>query len=326
MMKRISIAGLLLVCLTGLPLLKAQQLPLYSQYVMNTFLLNPASAGSDGYTVLNLTSRRQWLGYKDGPQTYSFAAQSRMLKRRNSVSKSRLKGSRSGNVGLGANIFNDKNGAFSRTGASFSYAYHLNLFRSQISMGVSGSFMQIGIDKTKLDFEDFEPLTSTLGRNIYTPDFSVGAYYMFEGFYAGVSADQLLESFFRISGSQLDYILRRQYYFMTGYGFEVAEDFIIEPSVMVRFNEQLNNFYDISARGIYKRQYWVGYSFRRDMSGKTPTTHIASTGVKVNEFYFGYAFDYSSSPLFNSSYGTHELILAYKIGDSARRYRWVDRY
>lgn len=36
--------------------INAQQVPLYSQYMMNGFLLNPAVAGSEGYTAINLTA------------------------------------------------------------------------------------------------------------------------------------------------------------------------------------------------------------------------------------------------------------------------------
>ena len=59
----------------------AQQLPLYSQYLYNKFLINPAVAGSDGYTSLNLTAREQWVGYYGAPQTFSFSGQGRVLKR-----------------------------------------------------------------------------------------------------------------------------------------------------------------------------------------------------------------------------------------------------
>ena len=40
----------------------SQQLPVYSQYMMNKFLINPAVAGSEGYTSFNLTAREQWIG------------------------------------------------------------------------------------------------------------------------------------------------------------------------------------------------------------------------------------------------------------------------
>ena len=48
--------------------LKAQQLPLYSQYLMNGFMINPAMAGYDGYTAFNLTYRQQWLGFQGAPE------------------------------------------------------------------------------------------------------------------------------------------------------------------------------------------------------------------------------------------------------------------
>src|ERR1035437_10109597 len=60
--------------------LKAQQLPLYSQYSFNAFLLNPAVAGAEGYTAINLTSREQWLGIEDAPRTYALSLQTRIMK------------------------------------------------------------------------------------------------------------------------------------------------------------------------------------------------------------------------------------------------------
>ena len=62
--------------------LDAQQLPVYSQYIFNKYLINPAVAGADGYTSINLTTRQQWAGYKGAPQTYSLSAQGRLLKQK----------------------------------------------------------------------------------------------------------------------------------------------------------------------------------------------------------------------------------------------------
>ncbi|NMC99137.1 MAG: type IX secretion system membrane protein PorP/SprF, partial [Bacteroidales bacterium] len=38
----------------------AQQLPLYSQYMFNGFLLNPGIAGSVDYFPIRITARQQW--------------------------------------------------------------------------------------------------------------------------------------------------------------------------------------------------------------------------------------------------------------------------
>ena len=59
----------------------SQQLPVYSQYLYNKFLINPAHAGSDGYTSYNITAREQWIGYSGSPRTYSLSFQTRILKK-----------------------------------------------------------------------------------------------------------------------------------------------------------------------------------------------------------------------------------------------------
>ena len=58
----------------------AQQVPMYSQYIMNGFLINPSFAGSDGYTTVNLTVREQWVGMAGAPSTYAASFQTRILK------------------------------------------------------------------------------------------------------------------------------------------------------------------------------------------------------------------------------------------------------
>jgi len=74
-MKKVSIVAILFLIFTSG--IKAQQLPLYSQYMFNKFLINPAVAGSDGYTSFNLTAREQWIGIDNSPKTHSLSYQTR---------------------------------------------------------------------------------------------------------------------------------------------------------------------------------------------------------------------------------------------------------
>ena len=62
---------ILLVFIFMVGFAKAQQQPIYSQYMMNPYLINPAIAGYQGITDFNLTAREQWLGYGEGPSTYA---------------------------------------------------------------------------------------------------------------------------------------------------------------------------------------------------------------------------------------------------------------
>ena len=137
----------------------AQQVPLYSQYVLNGFLLNPAVAGSEGYTAVNLTAREQWIGFNNGPGTYALSFQTRILKksyisRGSSVRKRQQHGSRGGNVGVGGYIFNDRNGAVERSGFKGTYAYHLNFQQSQLSFGLSLVAYQFRLDEELIKLEN----------------------------------------------------------------------------------------------------------------------------------------------------------------------------
>ena len=80
MKTKVFILAFIMVFLAMVPAVKSQQLPVYSQYMMNSYLLNPAVAGHEGYTSLNLVAREQWIGLKDAPSTYAFSVQTRLLK------------------------------------------------------------------------------------------------------------------------------------------------------------------------------------------------------------------------------------------------------
>jgi type IX secretion system PorP/SprF family membrane protein len=328
--KKISISVILLIFGSASISVYSQQLPLYSQYVQNAFLLNPGIAGHDGFTTCNLTARRQWIGYKDGPQTYSASAQTRLMKRRKSASGGKVTSGRSGNVGVGANFFGDINGAISKMGIGATYAYHIHFQNSQLSFGLTAKLTQIGIDKSKLNFEDnsAEPLWNELGRNIYTPDAQVGVFWSNYRGFIGFSVDQLFQSAARLTQNDVNYIMKRQYYILGGYTFPVGDNYDIEPSFLIKSNEKIlkgsftTTQADIGARFFISKMYWAGLYYRTAYKG----TYIFTLGLRYNQFVFGYAFDYSSSGISNATYGSHEFIMAMKFGDSARRYKWLDRY
>ena len=146
--------GLIVLLLLILPVVRsqAQQLPVYSQYTFNKFLLNPATAGSDGYTTISLVAREQWVGFKGTPKTHALTIDSRLLRnsfisRNASVRKKKRLSSRSGRIGWAGHVFNDHFGQLDRTGIEGTYAYHLTIDEGQLSFGLSGVFYQFKINK-----------------------------------------------------------------------------------------------------------------------------------------------------------------------------------
>lgn len=323
MRKSLFILFISFACISSL---KAQQLPLYNQYMLNGYLVNPAVAGSDGYTTFSLTARSQWLGIPNAPNTQVFSFQTRVLKRSfivkgNSVKRKSFKPSRSGRIGLGAYVFNDMNGAMSRTGVHASYAYHIRIGENQLSFGLGGTAYQFHIQDLSF-FEENEPLLSEgIYQPVFVPDADFGIYYLSYKYYAGISVKNVMQSYLKLGNTSLDgYRLYRHYYVTGGYRFEINSRFALEPSGMFRMSSQLSPQMDFNVKAYFMENIWAGLSFR------TNGSLVSLFGVKVDRYYFGYAFDMGFSSIMKHTFGSHEFMLSVKLGDNARRYRWIERY
>jgi type IX secretion system PorP/SprF family membrane protein len=311
----------------------AQQLPLYSHYLYNKFLINPAVAGSDGYTSLNLTARKQWVGLPGSPQTFSFSVQTRILKHRLSVKTTKdnqtfLRPENDGKVGLGASVFSNQSGLIQRTGFQVSYAYHIWLQRmTQLSLGLSftGTYFRINEKELLLEDQNDPLLNDNLRRGIFIPDASFGVYVLNHLFNMGFSVNQLFGASAKIGNTAYsNYKLYRHYYLFGSYNFEKGKDIELRPNVLIMLSEQQNPvvspLVEFGMSFIYNQSFWAGLSYR------TSGAIIANAGVKYKNMYIGYAFDFTLQEIQRITYGTHELNIAWKFGDSARRYRWLDRY
>ncbi len=310
-----------------------QQLPLYSQYIYNKFLLNPAVAGSDGYTSLNLTARKQWVGLSGSPQTFSFSGQTRFLKRGHIIklkknNKTIFRPQNDARVGLGASVFNYQSGLIQRSGFQFAYAYHLWLQRmTQLSFGLSfsGTYFKINENALALEDQNDPLLNDNLRRGIFIPDATFGVYVLNHQYNVGVSVNQMLGASVKIGNKAYsNYTLYRHYYIFGSYSFEKGKDVELRPAVLIMMSEAQNPvvspLVEFGLNFVYKQAFWTGLTYR------TSGAIIANVGFKYNRMYMGYSIDFTLQEIQRITYGTHEINLAWKFGDSAKRYRWLDRY
>lgn len=330
-------------------MIMAQPVPRYSQYIMNEFLINPAVAGYDGRSTLNITGRKDLVGFSAvTPQTYSFTAQTRVLKKTFDI-RSTLFGRTSyrraskGRVGIGIGFINDMNNAIHKTGFQFTYAYHIFINNSQLSFGLSSTVFQFKVDDDDFQYKDpNDVVIDGLTKGVIIPDFNFGVNYMTQSYHIGIAACQLLKSAFQF-GSYADYNDRnttpfnRNYYLLGAYryAFFRKPKWEIEPSSVIRlsnvsFNKKELDFRysaDLSMRVLYNREYWVGLSFRTsDEVFSSNKDIILMAGLRFSNYYIGYSFDYGLNSLSKYSIGSHEITLSAKFGSSVRRYRWLERY
>ncbi len=286
---------------------RAQQLPLYSQYMMNRFIVNPAVAGTEDYFTVATNNRYQWAGITDAPRTHILSVQGPHATK---------------NIGFGGAIFSDVTGPTSRTGAYFTYAYHFNLTRSsKLSLGLSGGLLQFKVDGTQITLKDAGDFVITNSvQSVLIPDFGFGAYWYTDKSYVGISVPQFIQNkieFFNTTTMSLSR-LTSHYFINAGHRFQVSNDFEVEPSVLLKWAYPTIPQIDFGAKVIYQEFLWVGAAYRT----QDAFSFMLGYKTKNDKLLFGYSYDQPLSSISKYSFGTHEIMVAARFANarSHRRY------
>jgi type IX secretion system PorP/SprF family membrane protein len=322
------LSAILLSLVSGVAI--AQQVPMYSQYIMNGFLVNPSIAGRDGYTTVNLTVREQWVGMADAPSTYAASFQTRILRnsyisKSTAVRKKLVRPTKGGRVGLGGYVFSDYNGIMRRTGAQAVYAYHIPMGTTQgipnsLSFGLAFTAYQYAINTNGGIYNHDDPLLNSYDRSVFIPDFNFGASFTTTKYYVGFAMTNLLRGSLMVADTSSANRELGHYFLTGGVKIPISDRWKFEPSAFIKSSDMFFTAIqaDITARFYYKNDYWAGLSYR------TSNALIAMIGLKYERFYFAYAFDFTMTDIRSQTLGSHELTLAVKFGESARRYRWLN--
>jgi type IX secretion system PorP/SprF family membrane protein len=313
-----------------------QQLPLYSQYLYNKFLINPAHAGSDGFSSINITTREQWVHYSGAPQTYSLSGQMRILKRgyklqKNIFKETRYRPKTDGKVGLGGYIFSDKNGLVQRTGVQFTYSYHTWVEDyTQLSFGLSLTGYHYIIKANENSFEDpNEPwLNDNLRKGVFVPNADFGVYLLNQYYDIGFSIQQLFGSATKIGEEAYKNLqIFRHYYLFGTYSIPVLVRTEWETSMLLKVSDFGRPQADLGLTYVYDKRFWAGLDYR---TGGAIIGHFRARFVPSNveqiSVFLGYAYDYNLNRIHKAVFGTHEITIAVKFGSTLKRFRWIDRY
>jgi len=147
-LRRIVTFCLLLVSGTVL----SQQIPVYSHYFVNPYLYNPAEAGGEGFTTLQLNHRQQWRGLDGAPVVSTLTFELPF-------------GSRNGNLGINLRSFD--RGLLTTQDIMASFAYRVFLTKTTtLSFGISAGVTTNGIDMAAIDDPDDPVLSDFLNNNM----------------------------------------------------------------------------------------------------------------------------------------------------------------
>lgn len=232
----------------------AQKDAQFSLFSLNQLYLNPAAAGSDGLTKSQLTHRTQYAGYQGTNIDDAGGALSTQLFSFSMPVK---------NFGIGFYALNDKSGPRTDQDFKLSAAYHIPLGGGKLGVGVSAGLFRQAIDYGKLRARDpDDPLIQTGTISEINPDFSVGARYENETFYAGLSLNHFLKPKYQLGSETGTNPLPRTLYFNAGVNLELGYLLDIQPIVLVK-----SDINTVSVEGgatlTYNKRYWIGGTYRQ---------------------------------------------------------------
>lgn len=298
-MKKLIIT--LSIAVSGL-LSQAQQVPLLSHYYYNQFVWNPALAGVQNYGQAYLIYRNQWNRIPGAPETKAVTLDGPL---------------KSKNVGLGANLYQDNAGIFSRTGGMISYAYGINFSEnSKLRLG-----MGLGFIDNRLSLGDAlikhpnDPYLQINNNNKTGFDANFGVNYNFKDLNIGVSIPQVLALDIKYDQPAGDIVYKsvRHYQINASYIIRAMEDKLkITPTAFVRVTPNTPGVqYDVSAVASYRDFIWGGVMYRSQYA----VALMAGTRL-AKQFVLGYAYDLPTNAYKTYMRGAHEVMLGFQFGNA----------
>lgn len=296
--------------------LAQEGIPVYLDYLTdNYYLLHPSMAGAASCGKVRSTIRQQWFDQENAPnlQTLSFNT------------------AVGNNSGIGAILFNDKNGYHSQTGGYVSYAYHLQVGGgyedlNRLSFGINAGLVQSRLDESQFDLTDFDPIITGVLRSDSYFNVDIGASYFYQEFYAHFTVKNALFQNREIYSEGFESTNQRRYVATLGYLFAPRNSkWQWEPSVLYqRTDRTAEQFMDFNAKAYYDLSeesiLYLGASYRQSFDGaqflqgnsiQEQNLSLLSPllGVKHKNFTFGYTYSYQFGDIRFASGGFHQITL-----------------
>jgi len=277
----------------------AQQDALFSQYMFNMLVINPAYSGSRDVLSATLDDRYQWIGFPGAPQTLTFSAHTPLRNQR---------------LAVGMYLYSDKLGPLRDDGLDLNYAYRI-LFGefTRLAFGID-----LGIHKMHIDWDKANPYSdndiafANRVEGKIKPDANFGIYFYSTNYYVGVSSKHLFENTMTVDDIQGSYTfttLARHFYAMGGYAFPVNEWLVLKPSVLLKYTAHAPMNVDLTASALFTNLFWLGVSYRTERNAIVFLTEF-NIGQHLR---LGYSYDTYISKFAGQSQGSHEFMLNYEI-------------
>ncbi len=261
-MKRNLLQLLFIFLILSALTLEAQDIPLFSQKLTNSFVYNPSLAGLT-YGSLTYSYKQNYSNVNGAPQNHFVSIHSPLANHK---------------FGIGANFFQEDVTFLSNRYASAAFAYHLRFNKiTTLSMGVSGEYNSIGLNGTPsgddyLTDPEYNLLKNGRSNNV---DFSFGMHFQNRFLKAGIAANRLASNW-KTDTTTLSLTNFYSSFVQGLIPLRGGED-LLEPYVAYRKMSDVNNTLDLGLFYTYNDKIIAGVSMR---SGQILGTTLAFRPTK----------------------------------------------
>lgn len=277
----------------------ANQYPIYSQYLLDGLIINPAYAGTRDALSISLTGRKKMLGFSGESSMQSLSLHAPLKTER---------------IALGLSVSHITYGVTDQTSFYGYYAFHIKGDRGLWSLGIKA-----GADMTTSDYSGIttadpgDPVFAGGNESYVMPNVGTGVYYKNKKFFAGLAVPALLTYKSDTLSSGYRFEPDYNYYdilFSAGTLITFFEALKFKPSVLVKYSMTNSLRVDLNGNLIIYDILWIGASWR---IGEEALVGIVELQIS-QQLRLGYSYDYNMGVLTGFSGGTHEVGLMFDFG------------
>lgn len=270
---------------------KAQQDPLYAQYINNPLLINPAFAGSNKSWVTNVGYRKQWAGFDGSPTSLNFSSHISLVDNK---------------VGAGLMVVQDKIGETTTTEITGNYSYRIEKDDKSFLFGLSTGMMRYQLDPGRLFLQNPGDPSFTF-TNETQFNTGVGAMMKSERYMVGLSVPRLIPARVSSTGGQQIEIYDQHFYLFAGYIVNISERFKFKPTTLIKATSGAPASVDLNATLVIDQSYTVGILTRNF------NTYGLLAQAWFRDLRVGYVFEVPTNQSVGQRFTSHDIALTYTL-------------
>lgn len=272
----------------------AQQRPMFTQYMFNGLVINPAYASVDEALSVTAVHRQQWTGFNGAPNTQTLSAHSPICE---------------SNTAVGLLLSRDQIGiSLVDQAALMSVSQRVRVgYDTWLAVALSAGFSQYRSDygNSTDQISSVDPMfqnESNLNLNL-----GAGMMLFSNTFYAGLSVPTFTAK--RITTISSQPTTERPHAFFYGGVLLDPEGFVkAKPNLLLKYVPGSPLQADVNMNVLFADIFWVGASWRSFDSIDLMTQIQVMRNLQV-----GYSYDFTPTALGSAQRGSHEIMLRLRV-------------